>query len=495
MALSAAAKLVHGVLLRLRTRAGLTVERLDATEIDTSALADLPAVRRATADGMAAGQAIVTVMADLVAELDVTDRLIADAALCLGVVGRAVGEHPAFVDFYANDLGIRRQALVDHWETLHRLLGITPPPRQMTLRSLRGSAETKAFGVLATRCVRSEPGRSQPDAQTDTQPASTPTARRAGAGPVVIVGGAVMDHIFVVSGVPALNTSANATTRDEHPGGKGLNLAVAAARMELDAALISTIGDDDNGQRVVNYLASQGLRTDLVKRVANAKTPITTMLVTEDGESSAIGWKNLPAIRRTQTEFRALTPVIKEANVVCVTFEPSFDEVRWALSTASQRTAGQVLLVQPSPPIDSVQHLYGFMPSVDYLVGSEWELRCLLPADERDVEFDEVARGLLNLGVKTICAVEQLRCRIRTAGTTIDVHAPAVPVNENPGAREAFSMALIHRIIKSGGDLSPEKLRWAAAAMAANISLEEIPKGMPEPDEVDEILGMNQILE
>jgi ribokinase len=490
MALSSAAQLICAVLLRLRTHAGLTVDRLNVTEIDTSVLGELPAVRRATADGTSVDQAIVAVVVRLVEGLEVTDRLIADAALSLGVVRRTIGEHPALTKLYADDLGIRRQALVDHWETLHRLLGVTPPPREISVRSLRATAEAKTFGVLATRCV-------QPSSEVlqTSPPVDAPKPTRQGAKSVAIIGGAVMDHIFLVDGIPALNTSANAIARDEHPGGKGLNLAVGLARMELDPQLITTIGDDANGQRVLDYMTAEGLRTNFIKRVTDARTPITTVHVTEAGDSSAVGWKNLPTIRRNQAEFRALTSTIKAADAVFVTFEPSADEVRWALSAASKRASDRVLLVQPSPPMDSARRLYGHLSSVDYLVGSEWELRCLLAPEERDLEFDEVVRRLLNLGVKTICAVEQLRCRIRTMGLTADVHAPDVPVNENPGAREAFSAALIYQILKIGRELNVDTIRWAAAAMAANISLEEIPEGMPEPDEVNEILATNQIME
>ena len=47
---------------------------------------------------------------------------------------------------------------------------------------------------------------------------------------VVVVGSANLDLVLRVERVPAPGETVNATGREEHVGGKGLNQAVAAAR-------------------------------------------------------------------------------------------------------------------------------------------------------------------------------------------------------------------------------------------------------------------------
>lgn len=472
---------VQAVLVRLRTHAGLTVDRLRTTEVDTSVLTALPAVQREIDAGTGQETAIVRVIAAFARELPPTEMLIADATLALGVVRDIAGEQQGMHLLYADDLAQRREALVDQWDALHALLD-TEPPRQPTVRALRGTIEVTALSALATQCV------------SGTAPIP---AQRAGSATnsVAIVGAAVMDHICVVDHIPTANTSAVALSFDEYPGGKGLNLAVGVSQMGLEARLISAVGDDANGRTVLDYMRSQDLRTDLVKEVHGARTPVTTVLVTEAGDSAGIGWRNTTQVNRDRSEMRSLRPVLQDARAVLVTFEPSFEEVKWALKTTAMREPKPLLLVQPSPPIESPQRLYQYLSSVDYLVGSEWELRSLLPAMKAGQEFDEVARRLLNNGVKTVCAVEQLNCRIRAQGITVDVQAPAVAMNEAPAAREAFSAALIYRLLEIGRDLNDETLRWAAAAMTANISLEEIPESMPGPEDVDSLLQTNSTLE
>src|SRR3954471_17078277 len=97
---------VRSVFLKLRTRSGLTVERLDATEVDVRLLAELPAVRRRVREtGVPEGEAIVQVVTAVAAALDPTDLLIADSVLALGVLRARVGERPEVERLYADDLG------------------------------------------------------------------------------------------------------------------------------------------------------------------------------------------------------------------------------------------------------------------------------------------------------------------------------------------------------------------------------------------------------
>jgi ribokinase len=475
---------VKAVLLRLRTHSGLTVERLGVTEVDTSVLANLRAVGQVAATGLPVNEAIVRVVTGLVGQLDATDLLIADAALALGVVQDRAGEHPAFRDLYADELGDRRAALVHHWSELHALLDGANAPKRPTVRSLRGTIEARTLGVLAARCVTA----------ADMVPTAQPVeADKSGdrAKTIVIVGGAVMDHIFVVKEIPAPNTSATALNFREHPGGKGLNLAVAGTRMGLDTRLIAAIGDDHDAGRILGYMRSVGARTDLVKEVPVTRTPVTGVLVTEKGDSSAVGWTNAARASHTESDLLALRPALDRADAVLVTFEPTPDEVLWALETASMQANKPLLLVQPSPPTDRQERLHPYMSSVDYLIGSEWELRSLLPLVGPEDEFDDVVKQLLNLGVKNVCAIEKLTCRIRSKEITADLHTPDVGRTETPGAREAFSVALVYQLLTIGRSLDEAALGWAATAMAMaarRMSTQKIPDSMPTSDEVDQLM-------
>ena len=102
---------------------------------------------------------------------------------------------------------------------------------------------------------------------------------RSGSGKVIVIGGAVMDARFRTKVLPVVGTSAEALSFSLTPGGKGLNQAVAAARLGLEVALVAAIARDRFGEEIVNYLRDEGVDTSLLKWVDDTRTPFTGTFV------------------------------------------------------------------------------------------------------------------------------------------------------------------------------------------------------------------------
>jgi ribokinase len=476
---------VRSVFLKLRTRSGLTVERLDATEVDVRLLAELPVVRRRVREtGEPEGEAIVHVVTAAVAALDPTDLLIADAALALGVVRERVGARPAVERLYADDLGERRRALAEGWVALHELLGVTSDYPAPTVRSLRGSIETRTLGVLADRCVH------------DVEPVEVPAGETVGT--VVVVGGATTDHVVVADGWPDVGNAVQAQSFDVNPGGKGLNLAVASRRLGLEALLVAAVGGDSQARDLVEYLRGEGLSTQLVKETPGAANPQALVLVDPTGQARYLGWMNELEVSLSREDLQApgVRAAMAAADAVLVTLEPPMETIKWALSAAAKQPKKPLVLLQASPSREAPQQLYRLLRGVDYVVGREGELRALLSDPDSPRNVDELARSLLALGVGAVCVVESFGCRIRSSAISQDIEGPPVPLDDAPGVREAFSAALIQKLIQEGTGRSREQaLNWAIAAMAANPTLDEIAGSMPVLDEVERTLETDESLE
>ncbi|MGH8917911.1 MAG: carbohydrate kinase family protein, partial [Actinomycetes bacterium] len=272
---------IQGAFLGLRKRSGLTAERLGATEVDLSRLVTLPAVESAVAAGTPVEEAVVRVVAEAARRLSPTDLIVADAVLSLGLLRDRMADRPALTGVYADDLGERRAALAEYWTELHTLLDTTPSPATVTVRGLRGSLEAATLARLAEECAGApSPSPSRPDHMPPADAKS-----------VVVVGGAVMDQIFVVDDFPAAGTSTQAKLFESRSGGKGLNLAVAAAQMDLAPRLMAAVGDDFWGKEILATIDAVGLRGDLIKIVPGAITPVTGVIVTQEGNASYLGWK------------------------------------------------------------------------------------------------------------------------------------------------------------------------------------------------------------
>jgi ribokinase len=473
---------VRGVFLKLRTHAGLTARRLRDTEVDTRVLADLPAVQRAVQAGTPVETAIVDAVAAVVAELDPTERLIADVVLALGMLSDRLADRPDLANrLYRADLGVRRVALSEGWYDLHELMGVSHTPPAPTVRSLRGSVEERALGVLAERCVRAA-GAVRRESQDEPGNA------------VVVVGGAVMDHISVVETLPRAGTSVQATSFHMNPGGKGLNLAVAGVRMGFDVRFAAAIGDDEAATRLLGYMRNEKLSTDSIIQAPGEATPVAQVIVLPNGDAATIGWKNELRVALSTRDMRsqAMSEALAEADAVLVTLEAPVDVVKWTLDAARDLPRQPLVLLQASPPLERPQQIYRQLSGVDYLVGSEWALRRLLPHFD-DKSTDEVLRQLRTMGVATVCVVENFRCRIRSRELDVTIESPPVPLTDSPGAREAFSAALVHHLLRIGRrGLTHDSLKWATAAMATNLSIDIITDAMPKPDDVGRIMESDQ---
>jgi ribokinase len=471
---------LRSVFLKLRTRQGLTAERLRGTEVDTALLADLPAVQEHVRNaGVPVEEAIVAVVESAVARLDPTDRLIACAVLALDVLHDRVSDHQELRRLYAEDLGDRRTALVVHWTALHALLRVPAPPTP-TVRTLRGSIENRVLGVLAGECA---------DVSATTEsPVPVPGDDRSAS--VLVVGTATRDFIAQVNSLPTPGTSVQATSLSAHPGGKGLNLAVATARMGLAVRFAAAIGSDEAAGDVLDVMRAEGMTTNLIKEVPNAGTPTAFVMVRPNGDSATIGWKNEERVSLTTADLQTppMVHALSSAVAVLVTFELPVHLMRRVLELARQSPSKPLILLQASPPLEQPQQLYGQLPGVDYVVGTEWALRSLLLDNGVDQTFDEVANQLIALGISTVCVVEKFGCRIRSRALHADISSPSVPLDDMPGSREAFSSALVDHLLRNDRVLDRAALEWACAAMSTNLTVNVILDSMPVRDDVKRIM-------
>ena len=71
------------------------------------------------------------------------------------------------------------------------------------------------------------------------------------------------------------------------PGGKGANQAVAAARVGADVWMIGCVGDDANGQMMMDTLKREGIHTDYVKVIPGVTTG-TAHITLAEGDNSII---------------------------------------------------------------------------------------------------------------------------------------------------------------------------------------------------------------
>ncbi len=108
---------------------------------------------------------------------------------------------------------------------------------------------------------------------------SEPTER-----PIVVIGSVNLDIMVQVDKPPSPGETVLSRAVARRPGGKGANQAVAASRMGASVSFIGNIGDDENGEFLLQELQSEGVDTSFVG-ISREPTGMAFILVSEAGEN------------------------------------------------------------------------------------------------------------------------------------------------------------------------------------------------------------------
>lgn len=266
-------------------------------------------------------------------------------------------------------------------------------------------------------------------------------------GRVCVVGSANLDLVTRVERLPAPGETVLGLAYAEHPGGKGLNQAVAAARAGASVSFVGAVGHDDAGRRLVQVMHDEGIDARAVTAV-DAPTGRAVIGVDANGENAIMV---VPGANGHLD--RALAPAAREAlaaaDVVLAQLEIPMEAVEAALAAAS----GAVTILNPAPAA-----------AVPSLVLQ----RCsLVVPNEHELTLLGGVAALRAGGVTTVIVTEGSR----GAALHDDRYAPGTRVEpftvtaiDTTGAGDAFCGVLAARL--AGGAELGEALRWASAAGA-----------------------------
>ncbi len=161
---------------------------------------------------------------------------------------------------------------------------------------------------------------------------------------LVVVGSLNQDLIFRTGQFPAPGE----TRLGQYStclGGKGLNQAVAAARMGVETAMIGAIGPDSHGETARNFLQQEGIAAHL-QRVEDSHTGVASITVDDSGENLIVVAAGANAAL-SEAHVQSLESTIAEARVLLVQMEVNPAAVLAALQLA--REHGVFTVLNPAP--------------------------------------------------------------------------------------------------------------------------------------------------
>lgn len=261
---------------------------------------------------------------------------------------------------------------------------------------------------------------------------------------VCVVGSVNMDTVFTVAALPAPGETVLGSAPSTHPGGKGANQAVAAARAGARVQFVGAVGDDDAGVRLRRHLQGNGVGTEGLTTVPG---PSGSAVITVDpaGENTIVVAPGANASLALDSGQRAL---IAGAQVLLVQLEIPIDTA--TASARLARAAGATVIVNVSP-IGADLELGELSDLIDVAVVNQTE----------SAQFDHPApHRVVTLGARG--------ARYAGAGGTVEMPSPVVDAVDTSGAGDVFAGVLAAEW--PGGVAHALRRACAAGALATLVA-------------------------
>lgn len=280
------------------------------------------------------------------------------------------------------------------------------------------------------------------------------------AGGVLVVGEALVDIVRTPDGQVS-----------EHPGGSPANVALTLGRLGRPTRLLTRIGRDERGRRVVEHLAASGVA---LAEGSLVPAPTSTAAAQLDAEGGAtytfdLVW-DLPGSTGDGVdglqELRGTPPLCVHTGSISAVIEPGaaqvgrlFSAARSTSTTSYDPNLRPALMGTPAQVRPAVEHL---VAAADLVKLSDEDAQWLDP----DTAPDDLAARWAALGPAVVVVTRGGQgARAWCAAGVVDVPGRPVRVADTVGAGDSFSGGLIDALWSR--DLLGADRRDALAAIDA----------------------------
>jgi 5-dehydro-2-deoxygluconokinase len=284
-------------------------------------------------------------------------------------------------------------------------------------------------------------------------------------------------------------------TFGKYLGGSASNVAVAAAKHGLDAAVITATGDDPFGRYLHNEVARLGVDNRWVGTNPNYNTPVTFCEIFPPDDFPLYFYRDpkAPDLDLTESDLdleAVASAKIFWSTVTGLSVEPSRSthHAAWAARGRAEHTVLDLdyrPMFWQSPEIASAE-VGRALEHVTVAVGNREE--CEIAVGETEPE--RAADALLERGVELAIVKQGPKGVLaKTADERVEVPPYPVDVTNGLGAGDGFGGALCQGLL-AGWDLE-YVLKFANVAGAIVATRRECSTAMPATEEITAVIGTN----
>jgi len=267
--------------------------------------------------------------------------------------------------------------------------------------------------------------------------------------PVLVLGAAGMDVVGrLQSGLkPA---SSNPARIRRSYGGVARNVAENLARLGQPVRLITVVGNDKNGEEILEHTAKAGVDVSAVLRSKDFPTGYYMGIIDKNGMLKfAVDDMRLMAKITTQY-LKEHEDLFKSASMVFVDANLPVKTLRTASSLAGR---AKIPICADTASFTLAERLIKFLPKYHLLTANSKEAGVLtgLSFEASDSETAmEAARNLVNLGVRiALVALAEYGVVYATSETTGHISAIRTRISDPTGAGDAMTAAVLFALLNN----------------------------------------------
>jgi pseudouridine kinase len=284
-------------------------------------------------------------------------------------------------------------------------------------------------------------------------------------GHVLVIGSAATD-IKVHTPEPLRWDTSNTGEIRNSVGGVARNIAENLARLEVQTVLLSAVGKDDAGKRVVRQTRDGGVKCNHVRPIDDARTSSSVSVVKSDGEP-LVTISDFEVMQSVDSNYLwKHEPLFEQADMIVIDATLSA-EVLATVFEIAERYHTRICADPTTPSLAA--RLCDYLPSL-YMVApnaAETTALCGLPdpAQTRETAIN-AARHLVSMGVQiaVVTLGEQGVAYADGSGGGF-IRAVRTQVVDPTGAGDAFSAAVIFGLLNEVSVDEAMRLGMTAASL------------------------------
>ncbi len=262
---------------------------------------------------------------------------------------------------------------------------------------------------------------------------------------VWVLGSSNLDIICQVDEIPISGNTIEAENMTQSTGGKGANQAYGISYWGVPVEFLGAVGDDGNGDRLLEKLQESGVGVQNVQSVQNCSSGTAIVLVNSRGENCIVF--NPGANHKVPKDIVDSIPV-QSGDFLVAQLEVNTDAVEYSFISASKRGLTTVLNPSPMKPLRDSNVRNAIMKHSTVLVANSHEASELGNVEVVDVSSAEkCAEKLLKVGPKVVViTLGKTGSFLMSSAGSHFVKAIDIEVVDTQGAGDAFLGAFVARM-------------------------------------------------